>query len=98
MLNLNYIEINYHLLKISKKKYCNEYFIKNSKDSKKVWKGIKEIVKSGPQQFKCTKIMNGNQEISDPNLLQIFLIIIFQMLVRILQIQYQLFKTLQLNT
>ena len=58
-----------HLLKISKKKYYNEYFIKNSKDSKKVWKGIKEIVKSKPQQFKCTKIMNGNQEISDPKLI-----------------------------
>jgi hypothetical protein len=52
-----------HLLKISKKKYYNNINTKNSKDSKKVWKGIKEIVKSRPQEFKCTKIMNGNQEI-----------------------------------
>ena len=33
-----------HLLKISKRSYYNNYFLQNTKDSKRIWNGIKKIV------------------------------------------------------
>lgn len=37
-----------HLLKVSKRQYYNNYFLENINDSKRVWKGIKEIIHSKP--------------------------------------------------
>ena len=57
-----------HLLKISKKRYYNQYFLDNITDGKKIWKGIKQIVHFKPNtNQKFVKIMdNNNEEISDP--------------------------------
>ena len=33
-----------HLICISKRQYYNDYFIKNTKDTKLIWKGIKQII------------------------------------------------------
>jgi hypothetical protein len=56
-----------HLLKISKKNYYNDYFLKNNSNSKRTWKGIKQIIhfrtKSNP---KLNKIVLNNMDITDP--------------------------------
>ena len=56
------------MLKISKKRYYNQYFLDNITDGKKIWKGIKQIVHFKPNtNQKFVKIMdNNNEEISDP--------------------------------
>ena len=55
-----------HILKISKRKYYNDYFVHNMKDTKKVWNGIKQIVHCKPKSDKIiTKIIDGKNEISD---------------------------------
>jgi len=36
-------------LKIYKRKYYNNYFFENTNNSKKVWKGVKQIVNFKPQ-------------------------------------------------
>ena len=58
-----------HLLKISKKQYYNEYFFQNIKDGKRIWKGIKQIVKFKPQTSqRIIKIVDSNLEITEPKL------------------------------
>ena len=58
-----------HLLKISKKQYYNEYFFQNIKDGKRIWKGIKQIVKIKPQTSqRLIKIVDNNLEITEPKL------------------------------
>ena len=55
-----------HLLRISKRQYYNDYFIKNTKDTKLIWKGIKQII---ILNSKCnqspTKIIDNNSEVTD---------------------------------
>jgi hypothetical protein len=41
-----------HILKISKRKYYNNYFIHSINNSKRVWKGIKQIIHSKPKMNK----------------------------------------------
>ena len=58
-----------HFLKISKKQYYNEYFFQNIKDGKRIWKGIKQIVKFKPQTSqRLIKIVDNNLEITEPKL------------------------------
>ena len=48
-----------HLLRIQKRKYYNEYFIDNLNNTKRVWKGIKQIIhfkpKTDPFGHSCSK-------------------------------------------
>ncbi len=53
-----------HLLKISKRKYYNEYFLINSKDNKKIWNGIKQIIQLRPKTN--SKVIQYYILISDP--------------------------------
>ena len=51
---------------MSKKRYYNRYFLDNTTDGKKIWKGIKQIVHFKPNiNQKLVKIMDNNEEISD---------------------------------
>ena len=56
----------YHLIHISKRQYYNDYFIKNTKDTKLIWKGIKQIIilNSNCNQSP-TKIIDNHSEITD---------------------------------
>ena len=49
MPNLSYRNKLNHLMKISKRKYYDNYFFENINDSKKIWKGVKQIVIFKPQ-------------------------------------------------
>ena len=54
------------MLKISKKRYYNQYLLDNITDGKKIWKGIKQIVQFKPNtNQKLVKIMDNKEEISD---------------------------------
>lgn len=54
------------MLEISKKRYCNQYFLDNITDGKKIWKAIKEIVHFEPNtNQKLVKIMDNNEENCD---------------------------------
>ena len=56
-----------HLLKISKKKYDNSYFFDNINDSKRVWKGVKQIVNyKPPTSAKHIKLRINDHEIVSP--------------------------------
>ena len=58
-----------HLLKISKRQYYNNYFLKNANDSKRVWNGIKQIIHFKPSTSqRAVKIITNNNVITDPNL------------------------------
>ena len=58
-----------HRLKISKKQYYNEYFFQNIKDDKRIWKGIKQMVKFKLQTSqRLIKIVENNLEITEPKL------------------------------
>ena len=51
----------------TKSVYCNNYFLVNINDSKKVWNGIKEIVNfKAKKNQKTTKIVQNNTELTDP--------------------------------
>ena len=50
-----------HLLKMSKKRYHNRYFLDNITDGKKIWKGIKQIVHFKPNTNKKTCKDYGQQ-------------------------------------
>jgi hypothetical protein len=55
-----------HLLKISKRKYYNDYFCKNNNNMKKTWKGIKQIISIKSQMNNVpTKIKKEQNEITD---------------------------------
>ena len=48
-------------IRISKKNYLNQYFTENSKNSKKLWKGINEVIKSKSKtksSINCLEIKN----------------------------------------
>ena len=56
-----------HLLKVSKRRYYNEYFLVNVNDSKRIWNGIKQIVHFKPKTSqKIIKIVKNNIEVNDP--------------------------------
>ena len=56
-----------HLLKVSKRKYYNEYFLVNVNDNKRIWNGIKQIVHFKPETSqKIIKIVKNNIEVNDP--------------------------------
>ena len=56
-----------HLLKVSKKRYYNEYFLENANDSKRVWSGMKQIIHFKPKTSeKVIKIVENDHEITDP--------------------------------
>jgi hypothetical protein len=56
-----------NILKISKRKYYNNYFIHSINDTKRVWKGIKQIIHSKTKvNKKIMKIVDGENEITDP--------------------------------
>ena len=38
-----------HLIKISKRKYYHDYYLTHSKDNKKIWNGIKQIIRFKPK-------------------------------------------------
>ena len=53
-------------MKIAKRQYYNNYFSVNVKDSKKIWNGIKEIIKVKPNTSQKTiRIVENNVEIKD---------------------------------
>ena len=54
------------LLKVSKKSYYHNYFIANSKNVKKTWTGIKELITLKPNGFSSpSKIVVDNNIITD---------------------------------
>ena len=57
----------YHLIKVSKKQYFNDYFYANRSNLKKIWTDIKRIITLRP---KCNhapkKINNNNADITEP--------------------------------
>ena len=57
-----------HLLKISKRKYYNDYFCKNTNNTKKTWSGIKQIISTKSQNNNIPKkIMKEDIEINNPD-------------------------------
>jgi hypothetical protein len=55
-----------HLLKISKKKYYNSYFLQNANNTKRIWNGIKEIVHfKNKISHNITQISKNNAEVTD---------------------------------
>ena len=58
-----------HLLKLSKRSYYNNYFLVNSNNPKRVWNGIKEIVRFKPKKSnKIVKVIENGIDITDPKL------------------------------
>ena len=56
-----------HLLKISKKQYYSDYFLDCAGDGKKIWKGIRQIVRcKATTGQKFIKIVENEKEISNP--------------------------------
>ena len=56
-----------HFLKLSKRRYYNQYFLENSNDIKRVWNGIKQIIHCKPKASqKAVKIIKNNVELIDP--------------------------------
>ena len=56
-----------HLLKISKKEYYNNYFFDNIYDSKKIWKGVKQIVNfKPPTSVKHIELRVNDRKIASP--------------------------------
>ena len=54
------------LVKISKKKYYNDYFIENSNNVKNIWKGIKQIMTLKPQKASLpTKLVMSDSITTD---------------------------------
>ena len=54
-------------MKASKRLYYNDYFLENINNSKKIWNGIKEIVRFTPKiNQKIVKIMQNGNELTDP--------------------------------
>ena len=57
-------------MKLTKRQYYNQYFLENTYDSKRIWKGIKQIIHFKPQASqKFIRIVDNNNEISDPKLI-----------------------------
>ena len=55
-----------HLLKLSKKQYYSNYFLKHSKDSKRIWNGIKQIIHfKPPTSDRTIKIITNSNVITD---------------------------------
>ena len=58
-----------NLLNISKKQYYNKYFFQNINDGKRIWIGVKQIVKFKAQTSqRLFKIVDNNAEITEPKL------------------------------
>ena len=59
-----------NLIKTSKRKHYNDYFTKYSKNNKKTWSGIKEIITLKPKTSNTIpqKIIHNNLTIEDPKL------------------------------
>ena len=58
-----------NLLNRSKKQYYNKYFFQNINDGKRIWIGIKQIVKFKAQTSqRLFKIVDNNAEITEPKL------------------------------
>ena len=56
-----------HLLKLSKRKYYNQYFLENSNDIKRVWNGIKQIIHCKPKASqKAVRTIKNDVELIDP--------------------------------
>ena len=59
-----------HLLKLSKKQYYSNYFLKNIKDSKKKWNGIKQIIHfKPPTSHRTIKIITNNNVVTDRHMI-----------------------------
>ena len=55
-----------HLIKISKRNYYKEYFIKNKSNTKEVWKGIRQIITlKSKGSFIPSKLVKDEHEIKD---------------------------------
>ena len=80
-----------HLIKISKRKYYNDYFSIHLNDGKRIWKGIKQIMRTTPQERQAiSKVVLNDIEITDPTskVLQMLLIIIAPTLAVIWQVLF----------
>jgi hypothetical protein len=67
--NLSFIEIIQlnHLLKISKINYYDNYFLSKSANSRDIWKGIKDLVRTKSQKYRApTNINDNGLELNDP--------------------------------
>ena len=54
------------LVKVSKKKYYNDFFLENSNNIKNIWKGIKQIITLKPQKTNLpTKLVTGDSILTD---------------------------------
>ena len=55
-----------HLIKISKRNYYNNYFSIHLNDGKRIWKGIKQIIRTTPQErLAINRIVLNDIEITD---------------------------------
>ena len=55
-----------NLLRVSKEKYFNSYFIKHSKDVKAIWRGIKDLITLKPKHSNApSKLIRNSREIVD---------------------------------
>ena len=58
-----------HLLKISKKQHYDKYFFQNLNNGKRIWMGIKQIVKFNAQSSqRLFKVVDNNAEITESKL------------------------------
>jgi len=74
--NLTYYHIKFkqyrnkinHLIKLSKRLYYNNFFLESSSDTKRIWKGIRQIIPSKHNTNKTTisKIIENDVNITDP--------------------------------
>lgn len=59
-----------HLLKLGKKQYYSNYFLKNIKDNKKNWNGIKQIIHfKPPTSHRTIKIIINNNVVTDRHMI-----------------------------
>ena len=56
-----------HLIKISKRNYYNDYFSIHLNDGKRIWKGIKQIIRTTSQERQAiSKVVLNDIKITDP--------------------------------
>jgi hypothetical protein len=49
-----------HLLKISKRNYYDNYFLSKSGNSRDIWKGIEDLVRTKSQKYRAPTTINDN--------------------------------------
>lgn len=78
-----------HLIKISKRIYYTDYFLIHLNNGKRIWKGIKQIIRSTPQERQAiNKILLNDVELTDQTSIANALIIILPKLAVLWQVLF----------